>query len=53
VSSEGGSRSPRLWKVRERLVDESRMVRLSVAEVELPDGVAFEQYVLRMREPQR
>jgi 8-oxo-dGTP pyrophosphatase MutT (NUDIX family) len=24
------------------------MVRLSVAEVELPDGVAFEQYVLRM-----
>jgi 8-oxo-dGDP phosphatase len=43
---EGGG--PRLWRVQERLVDESRLVRLSLAEVELPDGVAFEQYVLRM-----
>lgn len=32
----------------ERLVDETRRLRLSVASVELPDGVHFEQYVLRM-----
>ena len=43
--------SARLWKVRERLVDESRMARLSIAEVELPDGVTFEQYVLRLPQP--
>ena len=38
----------RRWKVRERLVDDSRMVRMSIAEVELPDGVRFEQFVMRM-----
>lgn len=32
----------------ERLVDDTRRLRLSVAEVRLPDGVHFEQYVLRM-----
>ena len=32
----------------ERLVDDTRRLRLSVAQVELPDGVHFEQYVLRM-----
>src|SRR5947199_315809 len=37
----------RRWKVRERLVDDSRMARLSIADVELPDGVRFEQYVIR------
>lgn len=41
-------RHPTLWKVRERLVDAGRMVRLSIADVELPDGVRFEQYVLRV-----
>jgi ADP-ribose pyrophosphatase len=30
-------------------VDDSRRGRLDVVEVELPDGVRFEQYVLRMR----
>jgi 8-oxo-dGTP pyrophosphatase MutT (NUDIX family) len=29
-------------------VDDTRRVRLSIALVELPDGVRFEQYVLRM-----
>lgn len=33
----------------ERLVDENPHIRLSVASVELPDGTAFEQYVMRMR----
>jgi 8-oxo-dGTP pyrophosphatase MutT (NUDIX family) len=32
----------------ERVVDDSRRGRLSIAEVELPDGVKFEQYVLRL-----
>jgi 8-oxo-dGTP pyrophosphatase MutT (NUDIX family) len=32
----------------ERVVDDSRRGRLSIAEVELPDGVRFEQYVLRL-----
>jgi 8-oxo-dGTP pyrophosphatase MutT (NUDIX family) len=32
----------------ERVVDETRRLRLSIASVELPDGVRFEQYVLRM-----
>jgi 8-oxo-dGDP phosphatase len=38
------------WKiVGERVVDDSRRGRLSVVSVELPDGVQFEQYVLRVR----
>src|SRR4051794_10437348 len=37
------------WKVHgERVVDGSRRGRLSVVEIELPDGVRFEQYVLRL-----
>ncbi len=32
----------------ERVVDDTRRAKLSVAAVELPDGVRFEQYVLRM-----
>ncbi len=31
----------------ERVVDDTRRARLSVADVELPDGVRFEQYVIR------
>lgn len=30
------------------MVDDTRRLRLSIASVELPDGVRFEQYVLRM-----
>jgi 8-oxo-dGTP pyrophosphatase MutT (NUDIX family) len=40
---------PAQWIVhQERVVDDSRHLRLSVAHVELPDGVTFEQYVLRV-----
>jgi 8-oxo-dGTP pyrophosphatase MutT (NUDIX family) len=36
------------WTIHsERMVDDSRRARLSIAEVELPDGVRFEQYVIR------
>jgi hypothetical protein len=33
----------------ERLVDDNPHVRVSMASVELPDGVEFEQYVFSMR----
>lgn len=37
------------WTIHgERVVDDTRRMRLSVASVELPDGVHFEQYVMRM-----
>jgi 8-oxo-dGDP phosphatase len=37
------------WTIHgERMVDDTRRLRLSIASVELPDGVEFEQYVLRM-----
>jgi ADP-ribose pyrophosphatase len=36
------------WTIHgERMVDNSRRTRLSIANVELPDGVRFEQYVIR------
>jgi hypothetical protein len=50
VSSEPDAR-PELarWTIHgERLVDDSRRMDLSIAQVKLPDGVHFEQYVLRM-----
>jgi 8-oxo-dGTP pyrophosphatase MutT (NUDIX family) len=38
-----------LWKVHEeRRIDDTRRLDLRIAHVELPDGVHFEQYVLRM-----
>lgn len=49
ATSSGDARQPTKWTIRgERVIDESRRLRLSVADVLLPDGVAFEQYVLRM-----
>jgi 8-oxo-dGTP pyrophosphatase MutT (NUDIX family) len=37
------------WTIHgERVVDDTRRAVLSIAEVELPDGVRFEQYVLRV-----
>lgn len=37
------------WTIHgERLVDDTRRLRLSITSVELPDGVKFEQYVLRI-----
>jgi 8-oxo-dGTP pyrophosphatase MutT (NUDIX family) len=40
---------PSEWTIHgERVVDDSRRAVLSIADVELPDGVRFEQYVLRV-----
>jgi 8-oxo-dGTP pyrophosphatase MutT (NUDIX family) len=37
------------WKIHgERVIDDTRRAVLSIADVELPDGVRFEQYVLRV-----
>ncbi|SDD62385.1 NUDIX hydrolase [Actinokineospora iranica] len=37
------------WRIHEeRLVDNTRRIELAIAHVELPDGVRFEQYVLRI-----
>jgi 8-oxo-dGTP pyrophosphatase MutT (NUDIX family) len=37
------------WTIHgERIIDDSRRAVLSIADVELPDGVRFEQYVLRV-----
>jgi 8-oxo-dGTP pyrophosphatase MutT (NUDIX family) len=37
------------WTIRgERVVDDTRRLRISIASVELPDGECFEQYVLRL-----
>lgn len=37
------------WKIHgERVVDENRHIRLSIANVELPNGVVFDQYVFRI-----
>jgi 8-oxo-dGTP pyrophosphatase MutT (NUDIX family) len=45
----GDEKHATLWKVHgERVVDDTRRLQLSIASVELPDGVRFEQYVLRM-----
>lgn len=37
------------WTIHgERLLDDTRRARLSIADIELPDGVRFEQYVMRV-----
>jgi ADP-ribose pyrophosphatase len=37
------------WTIHgERVIDDTRRARWSIADVELPDGVRFEQYVLRL-----
>jgi 8-oxo-dGTP pyrophosphatase MutT (NUDIX family) len=42
-------RRPSEWIIHgERVVDDTRRAVLSIADVELPDGVRFEQYVLRV-----
>lgn len=43
------ARRPTQWEIRdERLVDDTRKARVSIASVRLPDGVEFEQWVLRV-----
>lgn len=40
---------PNQWIIHgERMIDTTRRARWSIADVELPDGVRFEQYVLRL-----
>jgi len=44
-----GERRASEWTIHsERIVDDTRRAVLSIAEVELPNGVRFEQYVLRV-----
>ncbi|WBB98236.1 NUDIX hydrolase [Solwaraspora sp. WMMA2080] len=44
-----GARRASEWTIHdERVIDDTRRAVLSVADVELPDGVRFEQYVLRV-----
>jgi 8-oxo-dGTP pyrophosphatase MutT (NUDIX family) len=44
-----GDANPTVWTIHgERLIDDTRRLQLTIASVELPDGVQFEQYVLRM-----
>jgi 8-oxo-dGTP pyrophosphatase MutT (NUDIX family) len=44
-----GARQLSQWIIHgERVVDDARRAVLSIADVELPDGLRFEQYVLRM-----
>ena len=48
MTADGETRAT-LWKIHgERLIDDTRRLQLSIASVELPDGVTFEQYVLRI-----
>jgi 8-oxo-dGTP pyrophosphatase MutT (NUDIX family) len=43
------SRRASEWTIHgERIIDDTRRAVLSIADVELPDGVRFEQYVLRV-----
>jgi 8-oxo-dGTP pyrophosphatase MutT (NUDIX family) len=45
----GSEKEATLWKIHgERVIDDTRRLQLTIASVELPDGVRFEQYVLRM-----
>ncbi|MEV0127380.1 NUDIX hydrolase [Dactylosporangium sp. NPDC050688] len=47
--TDGRSAELTRWTIHgERIVDDTRRAKLSIAEVELPDGVRFEQYVLRV-----
>jgi 8-oxo-dGTP pyrophosphatase MutT (NUDIX family) len=49
VTGENDQTEPTQWKIHDEwLVDDSRRLDLRIAHVELPDGVHFEQYVLRM-----
>jgi hypothetical protein len=49
VAGDTGSDHAR-WVIHgERLVDENPHIRVSLADVELPDGTTFTQYVFRLR----
>ena|GEM_PF-256802 len=50
MSASSDERRPAsLWTIHgERVIDDTRKTKFSIASVELPDGTRFEQYVLRM-----
>lgn len=49
ASEQDGHLEPTRWTIHgERVIDDSRRLQLCIAQVELPNGVCFEQYVLRM-----
>ena len=49
TTRDGASAGATRWIIHgERLVDDTRRARVSIADVELPDGVRFEQWVLRL-----
>ena len=48
MTAQTGDKSTRWIIHEERVVDDTRKARFSIAHVELPDGVHFEQYVLRL-----
>jgi 8-oxo-dGTP pyrophosphatase MutT (NUDIX family) len=49
VDTEPNGQELTRWTIHgERLIDDTRRLRLSIASVELPDGATFEQYVLRI-----
>ncbi|WP_254125600.1 NUDIX hydrolase [Amycolatopsis sp. CA-230715] len=50
VTDENDAHALTRWTIHgERLVDDTRRDRVSIASVELPDGVRFEQWVFRIR----
>ncbi|MGV9368031.1 NUDIX hydrolase [Amycolatopsis sp. NPDC003731] len=50
VATDPDKRESTRWKIHgERLVDDTRRDRVSIASVELPEGVTFEQWVFRIR----
>jgi 8-oxo-dGTP pyrophosphatase MutT (NUDIX family) len=48
AAGEGHTGATRWIIHEERVIDDTRRARFSIATVELPDGVVFEQYVMRM-----
>lgn len=49
AANHASDRDPSKWTIHEeRVIDDTRKTKFSIAKVELPDGVVFEQYVLRM-----
>lgn len=49
MTDEAQAAEPTKWTILgERVVDDTRRLALSITNVQLPDGVRFEQYVLRM-----
>ena len=48
MTAQTGDDATRWTILEERVIDDTRKAKFSIAHVELPDGVQFEQYVLRL-----